>query len=69
MTYVLNLEPETARRIEERAAQNGTAPEKVAEEILVSAFAEDRAQRLSRLTNELFEERASAYEVLAEGAK
>ncbi len=69
MTYVLNLEPEVARRIEERAAQNGTAPEKVAEEVLVSEFGESRAERLSRLTNELFADRASAYEVLAEGAK
>ncbi len=69
MTYVLNLEPEVARRIEERAAQNGTAPEKVAEEVLVSEFSESRSERLSRLTNELFAERGSAYEVLAEGAK
>ena len=69
MTYILNLDAEVARRIEERAAQEGTAPEKVAEAIIVSAFSESRAERLRRLSGELFEERASAYEALAEGAK
>lgn len=69
MTYVLNLKPETAKRIEERAAQSGTAPEQVAEELISSALGEARAERLHRLTNELFNERAGAYEVLAEGAK
>lgn len=69
MTYVLNLKPETAQKIEERAAQSHIAPEKVVEELIVSALGESRAERLDRLTQELFEERASAYEVLAEGAK
>ena len=69
MTYTLNIDEETARRIENRAAQEGTAPEKVAEQVLVAAFTETRAERLRRLSGELFDERASAYEALAEGAK
>ena len=68
MTYVLNLEPEVARRIEERATQDGTTPEKVVEQILVLAFDEKRNERLCSLTNELFEERASVYQSLAESS-
>ncbi|BCM93111.1 hypothetical protein IAD21_04999 [Abditibacteriota bacterium] len=69
MTYVLNLEPDTVKRIEEKAALQGITPEKLVAETLASAFDETREERLQRLTQELFEDRASAYDALAEGAK
>lgn len=69
MTYVLNLKPETVRLIEERAVMQGIAPEKLVEETLSSTFSETREERLNRMTQELFDERASAYDALAEGAK
>jgi hypothetical protein len=68
MTYVLNLEPQTARRIEERAAQSAVTPEAVIEELIESALKTSRSERLGELTNEVFEERAGAYEVLASGS-
>jgi hypothetical protein len=69
MTYILNLKPETIKLLEEKAAVEGIAPEKLAEQTLTSAFGERREERLHRLTQELFEQRASAYDELAEGAK
>ncbi len=69
MTYVLNLELSTIKRIEEKAAAQGVAPETLAADTLALAFGETREKRLERMTRELFEERASAYEELAEGAK
>jgi len=68
MTYVLNLKPETARKIEERAKANGATPEAVIEELINLALETGRAERMNKLTNELFKKRASAYEALAEGS-
>ncbi|PQV63456.1 hypothetical protein B1R32_11117 [Abditibacterium utsteinense] len=69
MTYVLELKPETARFIEEKAAQSNLAPEQMALQILDEATNGGRRARLMKMADELFDERASAYEALAEGAK
>lgn len=69
MTYVLEVNPETARHIEEQAAQHNLAPEQMALQMLDEATKSGRRARLMKMAEELFEERASAYEALAEGAK
>ncbi len=69
MTYVLELKEETARRIEEKAAAQSVAPEEMAVQLLEEATSSERRARLMKMADELFEERASAYEALAEGAK
>ena len=69
MTYVLELKPETARRIEEQATKQGTTPQQVLVELAEANFNDNRRERLMKMAEELFDERASAYEALAEGAK
>ena len=69
MTYVLKLKPETARYIEEQAAAKSVAPEEMAVQLLDEMTGNRRRARLMKMADELFEERASAYEALAEGAK
>lgn len=69
MTYILELKPETARKIEEQAAQKGTTPQQMLVELAEAKFDDNRRARLMKMADELFEERASAYEALAEGAK
>ncbi|HEX8466101.1 MAG TPA: hypothetical protein VF627_15925 [Abditibacterium sp.] len=69
MNLVLELKPETLRRIEEAAAKQGTTPQQMLVELAEAKFDGGRRERLMKMAGELFDERASAYEALAEGAK
>ena len=46
MTYILNLKPETAKRIEQKAKSNGVAPEQWLEQ-LVDESADDAPRSMS----------------------
>lgn len=72
MTYVLELKPEVARKLEARAARKGVKPEDIVEELLVDEVPEVQyfeMDEVMAMAEKLFDDRASAYEALAEGAK
>ncbi len=69
MTYVLELKPETARKIEERAAQKGTTPQNMLTEMVESNFDGDGDAKFDAAMNRVFDKYHKAFEVLAEGAK
>ncbi len=70
MTYVLNLEPETARRIEEKAKARGVAPEQWLETVVQTASEESVSEaQFEAVMNRVFDRYEKAFEVLAEGAK
>jgi hypothetical protein len=71
MTYVLNPSDELARRIEEKAAAEGTTPEewlvRLAEGATQSKYAADESFTASQ--EKIFDKYSAAFEILAEGAK
>ena len=72
MTYVLELKPEVARKLEERAARKGVAPAEIVEELLTEQAPEIEyfeMDEVRAMAEKLFDDRASVYEALAEGAK
>ena len=71
MTYVLELEPEIARKFEEQAAQNGTTPQEMLKALVKSNLkgAEDGDAKFDAATKRVFAKYSHAFEVLAEGAK
>lgn len=72
MTYTLELKPEVARKLEARAAQKGVKPEEIVEELLTAETPEVeyfKMDEVRALAEKLFDDRASVYEALAEGAK
>ena len=71
MTYILELKPEVARALEAKAAQKGVKPAEFIEQIVTDApeieyFEMDEVRAMAE---KLFDDRASVYEALAEGAK
>lgn len=72
MTYVLELKPEVARKLEARAARKGVKPEDIVEELLVDEVPEVQyfeMDEVMAMAEKLFDDRAPVYEALAEGAK
>lgn len=70
MTYVLNLKPETAKRVEEKAKSSGVAPEQWLEKLTETALGESVSDAEFKATmNRVFDRYQQAFEVLAEGAK
>lgn len=72
MTYVLELKPEVARKLEARAARKGVKPEEILEELLIDEVPEIQyfeMDEVHAMAEKLFDDRASVYEALAEGAK
>lgn len=70
MTYVLNLEPETARRIEAKAKARGVAPEQWLKTVVQTASEESASEaQFEAVMNRVFDRYEKAFEVLAEGAK
>ena len=72
MTYVLELKPEVARKLEERAARKGVRPEEIVEELLTEETPEVEyfeMDEVRAMAEKLFDDRASVYKALAEGAK
>jgi hypothetical protein len=71
MTLVLELNPETARRIAEKAAAQHVASEEIAIQVLEAAFAEenDGDSKFDAALNGVFSKYHHAFEGLAEGAK
>ncbi len=70
MTYILNLKPETAQRIEEKARQSGVAPQQWLESVIENASAESITNaKFEEVMNGVFDRYQRAFEVLAEGAK
>jgi hypothetical protein len=70
MTLVLELNPETARRIAEKAAAQNVASEEIALQVLEAAFNEetDEDAKFDAAMNQVFTKYHRAFEVLAEGA-
>ena len=74
MTYVLELKPEVARKLEARAARKGVKPEEIVEELLTEAAPETEHgiisdEQFQASKQKIFTKYARAFEVLAEGAK
>lgn len=70
MTLVLELKPETLRRIEAEAAKTGTTPEQMLVEMAETKFDdEDDDAKFDAAMNRVFTRYHRAFEVLAEGAK
>ncbi len=70
MTYVLNLEPEVARRVEQKAKTNGLAPEQWLETLAQSATKESVSEaELEAAMHRVFDRYEKTFEILAEGAK
>ncbi len=70
MTYVLNLKPETAQRIEDKAKSLGVAPQQWLEGIIEKASSESVSDaQFEEVMNRVFDRYQTAFEVLAEGAK
>ncbi|HEX9996158.1 MAG TPA: hypothetical protein VGB45_03375 [Abditibacterium sp.] len=69
MTLVLELKPETLRRIEAEAASQSIAPEQLAAQALEATFTEDDDAKFDAAMNRVFTKYHRAFEVLAEGAK
>ena len=70
MTYVLNLEPHTAKRIEEKAKEMGVEPQQWLETVIQKASADSVSDAdLESAMNRIFDRYQTAFEVLAEGAK
>ncbi len=73
MTLVLELKPETLRRIEAEAAKTGTTPQQMLVELAEANFDrkdnEDGDAQFDAAMNRVFTKYHRAFEVLAEGAK
>jgi hypothetical protein len=70
MTFVLELKPETVRRIAEKAATQNVASEEIVVQLVEAAFAEDvNDAKFDAAMNDVFDKYQSAFEVLAEGAQ
>ena len=73
MTYIIELKPEVAQRIEAKAAQSGMKPEAFLEELAEDATRPQNGTipdaEFERLQKEIFAEYASVFEALALGPK
>ena len=72
MTYVLELKPEVARKLEERAARKGVKPAEIVEELLTEGAPEVEyfeMDEVRAMAEKLFDDYAPAFEALAEGPK
>jgi len=70
MTYVLNLNSETAKKIEERAKANGATPEQWLETLAQTATKDGISEaELNEAMSRIFDRYAKTFEILAEGAK
>jgi hypothetical protein len=69
MTLEVTLGPESSQFLEEQASQLGIAPEEAIEKIILEQARTAQQKNIMSMAQELFDERASAYEALAEGAK
>ena len=72
MTYVLELKPEVARKLEERAARKGVKPAEIVEELLIEETPEVEyfeMDEVRAMAEKLFDDYAPAFEALAEGPK
>lgn len=71
MTYIVELKPETARRIQAQAAQKGVKPEEFLEQLAddVAQSKDARRAEVRAMAEKLFDDYAPAFEALAEGAK
>ncbi len=74
MTYVLELKPEVARKLEERAARKGVKPEEIVEELLIedvppTEHGEISDEQFQKSKKKVFAKYARVFEALAEGAK
>ena len=74
MTYVLELKPEVARKLEARAARKGVKPAEIVEELLTAEappneHGEISDEQFQASKEKIFTRYARAFEVLAEGAK
>ena len=76
MTYVLELKPEVARKIQQQAAQKGVRPEEFLAQLAEENANQDDTQtkyfdpeEVRAMAAKLFDDRAEVFEALAEGAK
>ncbi len=70
MTYILNLKPETARRIEEKAKESGVDPQQWLEATIERASGDSVSDaQFEEVMNRVFDRYQTAFEVRAEGAK
>ena len=70
MTYTLNLNLQTAKRVEEKAKEAGMAPQQWLESAIQSASQEGVSDaEFEAAMNRIFDRYQTAFEVLAEGAK
>ncbi len=74
MTYVLELKPEVARKLEARAARQGVKPEEILEELLSEETPEIEHgiipdEQFQASKKKIFTKYAKVFEALAEGAK